>query len=150
MPDGKPLPGFQDREIITLDGVRIGLTGATFDDTPRTSSPGDLQFLPTVAHHRRAGRAAARGRRRLRRRGRRMPSASRTTRCSRRARIDLILTGHDHDLFINYDERNAMVESSYDAHYVTAIDVTIAVKEQDGRRVDDLVAAVPRRSTPRR
>ena len=25
-----------------------------------------------------------------------------------------------------------MVESSYDAHYVTAIDVTIAVKEQDG------------------
>ena len=28
-----------------------------------------------------------------------------------------------------------MVESSYDAHYVTAIDVTIAVKEQDGRRV---------------
>ena len=49
--------------------------------------------------------------------------------------IDLILTGHDHDLFINYDERNAMVESSYDAHYVTAIDVTISVKEQDGRRV---------------
>ena len=49
--------------------------------------------------------------------------------------IDLILTGHDHDLFINYDERNAMVESSYDAHYVTAIDVTITVKEQDGRRV---------------
>ena len=57
--------------------------------------------------------------------------------------VDLILTGHDHDLFINYDGRNAMVESSYDAHYVTAIDVTIAVKEQDGRRVDDLVAAVP-------
>ena len=48
--------------------------------------------------------------------------------------IDLILTGHDHDLFINYDERDAMVESSYDAHYVTAIDVTISVKEQDGKR----------------
>ena len=49
--------------------------------------------------------------------------------------IDLILTGHDHDLFINFDERNAMVESSYDAHYVTAIDVTITVREQGGRRV---------------
>ena len=49
MPDGKPLPGFRDREIITLDGVRIGLTGTTFDGTPRTSSPGDLQFLPTVS-----------------------------------------------------------------------------------------------------
>ena len=48
MPDGKPLPGFKDREIITLGGVRIGLTGTTFDGTPRTSTPGDLQFLPTV------------------------------------------------------------------------------------------------------
>ena len=64
-----------------------------------------------------------------------MPTASRTSRCSRPASVDLILTGHVHDLFINYDERTAMVESSYDAHYVTAIDVTFAVKEQDGRRV---------------
>ena len=48
--------------------------------------------------------------------------------------IDLVLTGHDHDLFINYDGRNAVVESSYDAHYVTAIDVTIDVKVQDGNR----------------
>ena len=69
MPDGKPLPGFRDREIVTLDGVRIGLTGTTFDGTPRTSTPGDLQFLPTVSDHRRAGRAAAQGRRRLRRGG---------------------------------------------------------------------------------
>ena len=73
-----------------------------------------------------------------------MPSASRTTRCSRPAAIDLILTGHDHDLFINYDERNAMVESSYDAHYVTAIDVTISVQGAGRQARDDLAAAVPR------
>src|SRR5581483_8359347 len=48
--------------------------------------------------------------------------------------IDLVLSGHDHDLFVNYDGRNAMVESSFDAHYVTAIDVTIEVKTQDGQR----------------
>jgi 2',3'-cyclic-nucleotide 2'-phosphodiesterase (5'-nucleotidase family) len=48
--------------------------------------------------------------------------------------IDLILTGHTHDLFINYDGRTAMVESSYDAHYVTAVDVAIDVKEKNGRR----------------
>ena len=39
-PDGKPLPGFKDRAIVTFDGVRIGLTGAAYDDTPRMSSPG--------------------------------------------------------------------------------------------------------------
>jgi 5'-nucleotidase/UDP-sugar diphosphatase len=132
--DGKPLPGFRDREIITLDGVRIGLTGTTFDGTPRTSTPGDLQFLPTV------GTSVAQAEL-LRKEGadfvvvvthaeRKQDYEMFATRT-----VDLILTGHDHDLFINYDERNAMVESSYDAHYVTVIDVTISVREQSGRRV---------------
>jgi 2',3'-cyclic-nucleotide 2'-phosphodiesterase (5'-nucleotidase family) len=48
--------------------------------------------------------------------------------------IDLVLSGHDHDLFINYDGRNAVVESSYDAHYVTVIEVAIDVKVQNGNR----------------
>src|SRR5262249_1028880 len=41
--DGQPLPNFKDRSITTVDGVRIGLIGATYDDTPRTSSPEDLK-----------------------------------------------------------------------------------------------------------
>jgi 5'-nucleotidase / UDP-sugar diphosphatase len=48
--------------------------------------------------------------------------------------VDLILSGHDHDLFVNYDERNAMVESSYDAHYLVAIDVAIEVTVRNGVR----------------
>jgi 2',3'-cyclic-nucleotide 2'-phosphodiesterase (5'-nucleotidase family) len=133
-PDGKPIPGFKDRAIVTIDGVRIGLTGATYDDTPRTSTPGDLQFRPTVATMKE--QAAA-----LRKEGadfvvavvhadRKQDYELLATRA-----IDLILSGHDHDLFINFDERNAVVESSYDAHYVVAIDVSITVKEQAGKRV---------------
>src|SRR5438105_14149034 len=41
-PDGMPLPGFKDRAIVTFEGVRIGLTGATLDEAPRASSPEDL------------------------------------------------------------------------------------------------------------
>src|SRR5215471_14195273 len=48
-PDGQPLPNFKDRSIVSFDGVRIGLTGATYDDSVRASDPGDLRFLPTVA-----------------------------------------------------------------------------------------------------
>ena len=48
--------------------------------------------------------------------------------------IELLLTGHDHDLFINYNGRNAAVESSYDAQYVTIVDVAIDVKLEDGNR----------------
>jgi 2',3'-cyclic-nucleotide 2'-phosphodiesterase (5'-nucleotidase family) len=47
---------------------------------------------------------------------------------------DLILTGHNHDLFVNFDGRAAMAESSYDGHYVVIIDVAIEVTERDGRR----------------
>jgi 2',3'-cyclic-nucleotide 2'-phosphodiesterase (5'-nucleotidase family) len=132
-PDGQPLPGFKDRAIVTVDGVRIGLTGATYDDTARASSPQDLRFAPTVATTKQQGEA-------LRREGADFVVA--VVHADRRqdyeimgtGAVDLLLTGHDHDLFINYNERVAAVESSYDAHYVTAIDVTIEVKEQDGKR----------------
>jgi 5'-nucleotidase / UDP-sugar diphosphatase len=132
-PDGAPLVNFKDRAIVSFDGVRIGLTGATYDDTARASSPEDLRFASTVATTRDQAEA-------LRREGadfvvavvhadRRQDYELMGTRL-----IDLVLTGHDHDLFINYDGRNAMVESSYDAHYVTAVDVTIDVKVQNGNR----------------
>ena len=47
---GRPAAaGIKDRDIVSFDGVRIGLTGAAHDDTPRMSNSEDLKFLPTVA-----------------------------------------------------------------------------------------------------
>ncbi len=131
--DGTPLPGFKDRAVVTFDGVRIGLTGAAYDDTARTSSPEDLKFLPTVATMRAQAEA-------LRREGadfvvavmhaeRRQSIELAATRT-----VDLLLTGHTHDLFVNHHPPTAIVESSHDAHFVALIDVTIDVKERDGRR----------------
>jgi len=131
--DGAMLPNFKERGIVTLDGVRIGLTGATFDGTPRLSSPEDLRFGATVATAVQQGEL-------LRREGADFTVA--VVHADRRqdyeimgsGAIDLLLSGHDHDLFVNYDWRRAAVESSYDALYVTAVDVTIEVKIQEGRR----------------
>ena len=47
---------------------------------------------------------------------------------------DVILSGHDHDLWLNYDGRTAAIESSYDAHFVTCIDITFTVRMNEGRR----------------
>src|SRR5580765_5689776 len=47
--DGRPLAGIKDRDIISFDGIRIGLVGGAHDNTPRMSSSEDLQFRPTVA-----------------------------------------------------------------------------------------------------
>src|SRR5262245_66586316 len=45
--DGQALPNFKDRSITIVDGVRIVLVGATYDDTPRPTSPEDPKLLPT-------------------------------------------------------------------------------------------------------
>jgi 2',3'-cyclic-nucleotide 2'-phosphodiesterase (5'-nucleotidase family) len=47
---------------------------------------------------------------------------------------DVILTGHTHDLFIDFDGRTLVVESSYDAHYVTVIDLNLEIRQQGNQR----------------
>jgi 5'-nucleotidase / UDP-sugar diphosphatase len=132
-PDGARLPGFQDRAMVSFDGVRIGLTGATYDDTPRAASPEDLRFEPTVATVKAQGAA-------LRQEGADFVVAvAHITRGDALAlqfarAADLVLTGHTHDLFISYDGVSAIAESSQDAHYVIALDVDIVVTERQGRR----------------
>jgi 5'-nucleotidase / UDP-sugar diphosphatase len=132
-PDGAPLPGFKDRAILNFDGVRIGLTGATYDDIARVSSLEDLKVAATVPTIRAETDA-------LRREGadfvvavvhvdRKQDYELFATRA-----IDLILTGHDHDLLVNFDEHTAMMESSYDGHYVAIADIAIDVTERGGRR----------------
>ena len=133
-PDGRPLAGTKDRDIITLDSVRIGLTGAAHDGTPRMSNSEDLKFSPTVATMKAQAEALRRDGVDLvvvvmhadRKQGEELVETH---------AADLVLTGHNHDLFINFDGRAAMVESSHDAHYVTLIDVHIEVKQQGNRRI---------------
>jgi 5'-nucleotidase / UDP-sugar diphosphatase len=131
--DAQPLPGFRDRSIVTIDGVRIGLAGAAYDDSPAASDPGDLKFSSSVTTLNE--QAAA-----LRREGADfIVAVAHVTReqgfeLFRGRAFDLILTGHTHDLFIEFDGHTAMVESNYDAHYVTAIDIAIDVTEANGRR----------------
>ncbi len=108
-PDGRPLPDFKDRSIVTFDGVRIGLTGAAYDQTPVASSPEDLKFLPSVATLKTQAEALHReGADFIVGVGHVMRTEGYAIMASRT--IDLMLTGHTHDLFINYDGRNALVE----------------------------------------
>lgn len=132
--DGSVLPGFKDRTIVDVDGVRIGLTGQAVTETPQVSNSGDVRFSSLVASVREQTKT-------LRSEGAdftvavvHAPRSDDLQLFYDRA-ADLILTGHDHDLFVDYDGRTAIVESSHDAHYVTMIDLSIRVGMSDGRRV---------------
>jgi 2',3'-cyclic-nucleotide 2'-phosphodiesterase (5'-nucleotidase family) len=132
-PDGKLVPGFKDRDIVTLGDLRIGLTGAAHDGTPRMSNSGDLAFAPTVAAMRTQCEA-------LKRDGADLvvvvmhADRTQTLELARTNAADVILTGHTHDLFIDFDGRTVAVESSYDAHYVTAIDLNLEIRQQGNQR----------------
>jgi 2',3'-cyclic-nucleotide 2'-phosphodiesterase (5'-nucleotidase family) len=130
--DGTALPAHKDRAIITVDGVRIGLTGLAYEQSPRMSSPEDLKFASTIDTTK--AQAAA-----LRREGADFVCA--VLHCNRGDGIvlqyaraaELLLTGHTHDLFVNFDDSCALVESGYDAHHVTCVDVAIKVRD-DGKK----------------
>ncbi len=51
--------------------------------------------------------------------------------------VDIVLSGHNHDLHIDYDGRVSLTESGQDADYVVAVDVTVQVAgEGAGRHVE--------------
>jgi 2',3'-cyclic-nucleotide 2'-phosphodiesterase (5'-nucleotidase family) len=131
--DGRRLAGIKDRDIVSFDGIRIGLAGAAHDNTPRMSNSEDLQFLPTVATMKAQAEA-------LRRDGVDLvvvvmhADRQQGHDLAETHAADVILTGHNHDLFIEFDGRTLMVESSYDAQYVTVIDLHIETKLQGNKR----------------
>ena len=131
--EGKPLPGHQDRTILDTNGVKIGITGITLESTPRVSSPGDLKFLPELATLREQVKA-------LRAEGADLVVAvTHTNRLvdfliMQSGLVDVLLTGHDHDLRLVYDGKSVMVESSEDAHYVVVTEMDVAIKTEAGVR----------------
>ena len=133
-PAGAPIPGFKDRAMLEFGGVRVGLTGLAYEQSPRMSSPEDLRFASTIDTTR--AQAAA-----LRAAGADFVCAA--LHCNRGDALklqfertaELLLTGHTHDLLVSYDDRCALVESGFDAHQVTCADVAISVRADGDTRV---------------
>ena len=141
--DGTPLDGFQDTMMMDVDGFMIGIIGLAADDADVKSSPGTIQISNTLE----TGLAEAA---RLREEGADMIVAVAHANIAVDAEMygtgefDLILSGDDHDLRLMYDGRSALVESSEEAEYVTAIDVTAVIEgEGEDRDVDFSLAFRP-------
>jgi 2',3'-cyclic-nucleotide 2'-phosphodiesterase (5'-nucleotidase family) len=131
--DGSPVPGMKDSQIFSLGPVKVGVVGLAFAATPNVSQSGDLKFAPELETLR--TQAAA-----LRRDGADIVVAvSHTDRevdnaIVRSRLVDVLLTGHDHDLAISYDGRTVMVESSEEGNFVTSIDFVATVAGEGAAR----------------
>ena len=119
--------------MVEVNGVKIGIMGIALEATPNLSTPGDLKFAPAVETIRRQAKA-------LKDEGADLLVAVTHTdfatdmQIVNQRLVDVLLTGHDHDLRLYYDGRTIMAESGEDAHYVIAIDLDIAVATEAGQR----------------
>ncbi|MCE9523091.1 MAG: metallophosphoesterase, partial [Alphaproteobacteria bacterium] len=131
---GAPISGIADAQVFTFGGVKLGVIGLTADDSAITSRPGRLQFSESLAV---ATREAAR----LRKAGADLivlvPHAGRALdqQLFDSGIADVILSGHDHDLYMNFNEKTAIVEAGEDGMAVVAVDLAVRVEDKgDGKR----------------
>ena len=124
--DGSPIPGMKDSQIFTLGPVKIGVVGLILATVPNMSQPGDLKFGPEMEALRAQTTA-------LRQQGADLilcvahTDRDMDNQIVRSRLVDVLLTGHDHDLAIGYDGKTVMVESSEEGNFVTAIDFVATV-----------------------
>ncbi len=131
---GAQMKGIADTKIVALGPIKVGVIGLTADDTPVTSKPGRLRFADSLAT---AEREAAR----LRKAGAELivlvPHAGRDLdeKLFASGVADVILSGHDHDLYMRFNEKTAIVEAGSDGMAVVAVDIDLDVKTRaDGKR----------------
>jgi 2',3'-cyclic-nucleotide 2'-phosphodiesterase (5'-nucleotidase family) len=132
--DGAALPGHEDRRIYELGPIKVGVFGVALATTPLMSQTAGLQFLDEMETVRTSAKL-------LREAGADLVVAvthtdfARDLEIMRSRLVDVLLTGHDHDLRLAYDNGVVMVESGEEGEYVTAIDIYAQAGEKDGKRV---------------
>jgi 2',3'-cyclic-nucleotide 2'-phosphodiesterase (5'-nucleotidase family) len=131
---GKLLAGFADSKIFDFDGVKIGVFGLTEDESAKRSNTGSLRISPALE----TARSQAQ---RLRDEGADLVVVVTHSewqddlRLAKSGLIDIVLSGHDHNLFVAYDGRAAIAETQADGAQLVAIDLAISLQDGETRKV---------------
>jgi 2',3'-cyclic-nucleotide 2'-phosphodiesterase (5'-nucleotidase family) len=131
--DGTPVPNMAPTLVKEIAGVKVGFIGLAEETTDVLSSPGDLKFQPAYD-------TAAVKAKELREGGAEFVVAvNHNVRAVGQKLVDdkvvdLVLNGHNHDLWMFYNGRSAAVESASDSTFITAVDITFNIEEKDGKR----------------
>ncbi|HUB64409.1 MAG TPA: bifunctional UDP-sugar hydrolase/5'-nucleotidase [Methylocella sp.] len=121
---GLMLPDHQDQILLDAKGIKLALIGAALEATKSASRPGDLIFtpaIPVVLANAKSARAAGADLVIA------IVHADKTTGAAlmNTHAVDLVLSGHNHDLHIDFDGCTGLVESEQDANYVTVVDIDV-------------------------
>lgn len=131
--NGALLPGFRDHMIVDKGGIKLGIFGLTDDESARKSNSGKLTLSPSIP-------AAKEQAALLRKAGAELVVAVSHSswqddiRLANLGVLDVVLSGHDHNLTIGFDGRTLVAETLADGGNVVAIDLEIGAPDESGKR----------------
>ena len=131
--DGKPLPGLGGVMMKEIAGVKLALIPVAQDTSPQVASTGDLKFGPTAESAITAAKQARKDGADIVVGVVQAPHSDDQKMLASKA-FDVILSGDDHDLVVQYNGITAYVDTSTEANYLVPVDLTVNVQEKDGKR----------------
>ena len=130
-PDGTLVDGVTENILVEVGPYKVGLFGLTTALTPMISSSDPVTFRP-------ATEIATEQARKLRDAGADLVVALAHTghdedaALMRQGVVDLLLSGHDHDMKVEFGDGTAFVESGAQAEFVTIVEVAMDMAEGRG------------------
>ncbi len=130
---GKVIDRFTDNRIFEFGGVKVGVAGLADEYASIKSRPGDLR-LASIRETAEQQSAL------LRKAGADIvvlvSHSNRETdgELMSAGVADVILSGDDHDIFLNYNGKSVVVEAGQDGLIIAAVDLTVDVTENEGKR----------------
>lgn len=131
--DGKPVAGLGGVMMKEIQGVKLALIPVAQDTSPQVASTGDLKFGPTAQSAIDAAKQARKDGADLVVGVVQAPRSDDMAMFTSKA-FDVILSGDDHELVVQYNGVTAHVDTSTDGNYLVPIDLAVTVDEKDGKR----------------
>ena len=131
--EGKPPESLGGVLMKDVGGVKVALIPAGDDESPTESSTGTLKFSETLKSALDAAKQARKDGADLVVGVVHAPHSDDQAMFNSKA-FDILLSGHDHDLIMQYNGVTAYVETSTEANYLVPIDVSVNVEVKDGKR----------------
>jgi 5'-nucleotidase / UDP-sugar diphosphatase len=131
--DGTPVPGLGGVMMKDIAGVKLALIPVAQDTSPVVSSTGDLKFGPTADSAIEAAKQARKDGADIVVGVVQAPRSDDMKMFASKA-FDVILSGDDHELVVQYNGITAHVDTSTEANMLVPIDLMVDVQEKDGKR----------------
>jgi 5'-nucleotidase / UDP-sugar diphosphatase len=131
--DGSAIDGLGGVMMKEIAGVKLALIPVAQDTTPQVASSGDLKFGPTADTAIEAAKQARKDGAEIVVGVVQAPRSDDMKMFNSKA-FDVILSGDDHELVVQYNGVTAHVDTSTDANYLVPIDLMVNVEEKEGKR----------------